>query len=226
MVNGGLLGEDALVRSSVVANNAMNRERQLTGPNSYTQELGFDPLDRLAESAGSAAWLDLCCGSGRALAQAAERAEAGRVSLIGVDLVDYFDPAAERHPAVQLHCASVLAWTPAQQFDLITCVHGLHYVGDKLLALTRAAAWLTDGGLLVADLDLASIRLSDGRAAGRGLAAALRRAGFAYDTRRRRITCEGRREVSLAYVYRGADDRAGPNYTNQPAVDSYYEEKQ
>jgi hypothetical protein len=52
----------------------------------------------------------------------------------------------------QLICAPVSSWTPPQRFDLITCIHGLHYVGDKLATLTRAAIWLTDDGLLVADL--------------------------------------------------------------------------
>lgn len=57
----------------------MNRERQLAGPNSYARELRFHPLDwlraRLTGPAGSSertvAWLDLCCGTGHALAQAA-----------------------------------------------------------------------------------------------------------------------------------------------------------
>jgi hypothetical protein len=35
-------------------------------------------------------------------------------------------------------------------YDLITCVHGLHYAGDKLAALARAASWLTPGGLISA----------------------------------------------------------------------------
>lgn len=139
-----------------------------------------------------------------------------------MDLVDYFDPASEVNLPVALVCASVTSWTPARRFDLITCVHGLHYVGDKLAALTRAASWLTDDGLLVADLDLSSIRLFDGRPAGRALGAALRRAGFAYDPRRRRISRTGRRDLALPYTYLGADDEAGPNYTNQPAVNSYY----
>jgi hypothetical protein len=121
---------------------------------------------------------------------------------------------------VELYSESLLTWTPRRRFDLITCVHGLHYVGDKLQALTRAASWLTEGGFFVADLDLASIRTPDGQ---RGLAKTLRSNGFAYDARKRRITCEGRREVTLPYAYQGADDRAGPNYTKQPAVDSYYE---
>jgi hypothetical protein len=66
-------------------------------------------------------------------------------------------------------------------FDLITCVHGLHYLGDKLAVLARAAGWLTATGRLVADLDLSSIRLPDGRPAGRRLATLLRGAGFTYD---------------------------------------------
>jgi hypothetical protein len=94
---------------------------------------------------------------------------------------------------------------------------------SKLAALTGAASWLTDGGLLVADLDLASIRLPDGRPAGRALVGALRRAGFEYDPRRRRISRTGRQDLTLPYLYLGADDKAGPNYTNQPAVNSYYE---
>jgi hypothetical protein len=124
---------------------------------------------------------------------------------------------------VELVCPSVTNWAPARRFDLIICVHGLHYVGDKLVVVTRAASWLTDDGVLVADLDLTSIRLPDGRPAGRALAGALRRAGFRYDPRRRRISGDGWRDVSLPYDYLGADDKAGPNYTNQPAVNSYYE---
>jgi hypothetical protein len=98
----------------------------------------------------------------------------------------------------------------------------LHYLGDKLTILARAVDWLTDDGLLVADLDLASIRLPDGAPAGQRLTTVLRRAGFHYDTRRHRIICTGRRPVTLPYTYLGADDRAGPNYTHQPAVNSYY----
>lgn len=229
-----LLDEGALAASSVVANCAMNRERQLAGVNSYTRELGFNPLEWLRSRADNdstgapaarVAWLDLCCGTGRALIQAAEQAQrdaiAERVRLVGVDLVDAFDP----HPSsdtLELVTGSVTAWTPPHPFDLITCVHGLHYVGDKLAVIASAAAALTEPGLFVADFDAASVRLPDGRPAGRVLTTALRAAGAAYDARRRRITCHGRRELRLPFVYLGADDRAGPNYTNQPAVYSYY----
>ena len=199
-MDGRLLDNEALIRSAVVANCAMNRERQLAGPNSYTRELGLDPLDRFvchSERAGTeACWLDLCCGSGRALIQAAEQLhQAGRaehVALVGVDLVDAVDPTpAPKYTSPRLICADVTTWGPDRRFDLITSVHGLHYLGDKLATLCRAAGWLTDGGLLIANLDLTSIRLPDGRPAGRALTNALRNAGFQYDARRHRITRTG-----------------------------------
>ena len=141
-----LVDDAALASSAVVANSAMNRERQLAGPNSYTRDLGFNPLDRLlTDREGSVAWLDLCCGQGRALLQAgtevAARGLADRVTLVGVDLVDYFDPALAGS-TVELVCAPLTTWTPDRRFDLITVVHGLHYVGDKLGVLARAASWL------------------------------------------------------------------------------------
>jgi ubiquinone/menaquinone biosynthesis C-methylase UbiE len=162
----------------------MNRERGLRGANSYTQHLGFDPLAWLASRARSdpgnrVAWLDLCCGRGRALVEAAAAVDqdlADRVRFVGVDLVDFFDPAARSSPNVELVRTSVTDWAPDDRFDLITCVHGLHYVGDKLGALSSAASRLTETGLLTADFELSSIR-SD----------------------------------------------AGPNYTGQPAVHSYYQ---
>lgn len=220
-----LLDDAALERSSVVANCAMNRERQLAGVNSYAKELGFDPLAEVAARHAGAGtpppgWLDLCCGSGRALIQAAARAPG--VALVGVDLVEAFDPVPAPPSGPELVPASVVTWSPARSFDLITCLHGLHYVGDKLAVLTRAAGWLTPAGRLVADLDLADVRLADGAPAGRRLVERLRAAGFRYDARRRRIGCEGHRDVHLPYRYLGADDRAGPNYTGQPAVRSYY----
>jgi SAM-dependent methyltransferase len=230
---GGLLDDAALEMSAVVANCAMNRERQLAGVNSYARELGFDPLQVVSAAAGisgqggTAAWLDLCCGSGRALVQAARQVRegglAGRVDLTGVDLVDAFDAVPGSVPGLELVRAPVAAWEPGRSFDLITCVHGLHYIGDKLALLTRAAGWLTPAGRLAADLDLSAVRVG-GPAATRRLRSRLRAAGFAYNPRRRQVTCAGRREVRLPYAYLGADDRAGPGYTGQPAVTSYYTE--
>src|SRR5947209_4318775 len=119
--------------------------------------------------------------------------------------------------------ASLTTWRPDRVFDLITCVHGLHYVGDKLGLIARAASWLADDGLFVANLDLANLKLGDGRAAGLKVTSDLRRAGLEYDRRKRLVVCRGRKVLDLPYRYLGADDRAGPNYTGQPAVDSYYE---
>ena len=87
-----LLDNNALERSGVVANCRMNRERQLTGSNGYERELRFHPLDVLRPicvTAGEARWLDLCCGSATALAEAAAivQAESLPVTIVGVDLV-------------------------------------------------------------------------------------------------------------------------------------------
>jgi SAM-dependent methyltransferase len=207
-----MLDDVALERSSVVANNTMNRERGLTGPNSYTKDLGTDLVALL----DGARWLDLCCGSGRALADA--RALLGdRVRTVGLDLVDHF--AVEGPEFV---VGSLATWRPEGAFDLITCVHGLHYVGDKLGAISRAASWLAPGGRFTANLDVTDVRDEDGAPLGRKLTGALRAAGFTYDTRRRVVSCVGGRSPVLPFDYLGADDRAGPNYTGQPAVVSFY----
>jgi SAM-dependent methyltransferase len=237
-VRGRLLDDAALEASAVVANCTMNRERQLDGVNSYARELGFNPLDvitaRLAGGGGrpaaaTAGWLDLCCGNGRALIQAGDRLRraglAGRSVLAGVDLAGVFDPVPVAARLVDLRCASVTSWTPDRAFDLITCVHGLHYIGDKLAMLTRAASWLTPHGRLTADLDLSAIDLGDDPALARRLAARLRAAGFSYNPRRHQITRTGPSDLRLPYVYLGADDRAGPGYTGQPAVRSHYAEQ-
>jgi hypothetical protein len=71
------------------------------------------------------------------------------LQILGVDLLGFvIEPA---HSSVQFQTASMSSWTPDHSFNLVTCVHGLHYVGDKLSTLTRAASWLTShhwrGGL-------------------------------------------------------------------------------
>ncbi len=222
-----LLGDDELERSAVVANCRMNRERNLRGSNGYEKEIGFAPLEflkgRLARRR-TVAWLDLCCGTGRALIEAAGivHAEGLGVEIVGVDLVGMFDRPRPELGCLRLVEASLNAWRPDRPFDLITCVHGLHYFGDKLGLIARAASWLVDDGLFVANLDLPNIRLA-GDPAGRKMVAGLRRAGLEYHRRRRLVASHGKREVVLPFRYLGADDGAGPNYTGQPAVNSFYE---
>lgn len=223
-----LLDDEALERSAVVANCRMNRERNLLGSNGYDRELGFDPLADLKERAaarGKAAWLDLCCGTGRALIQAAEiiQTEHLPIDILGVDLIGMFDRVATDLVCLRLVEASLSTWRPDRSFDLITCIHGLHYVGDKLRLVTRAASWLTDDGLFVASLDLNNLK-TGGDKFSRRFASDVRRAGLLYDTRRRLVSCRGRKKVVLPYRYLGADDTTGPNYTGQPAVGSYYED--
>jgi SAM-dependent methyltransferase len=223
-----LLNDDELERSAVVANCRMNRERNLLGSNGYDRELGFNPLSFLQgrTAAGRpAAWLDFCCGSGKALIQASVILGRGRppVEVLGVDLVGMFDRHDSGDASLRLIEASLRTWRPDRSFDLITCVHGLHYVGDKLGLVARAASWLVEDGLFVANLDLHNLKLRDERDPARRFAQDLRRAGLEYDRSKRRLVCRGRKAVSLPYRYLGADNRAGPNYTGQPAVDSHYE---
>jgi SAM-dependent methyltransferase len=226
-----LLNRDQLDRSSVVANCQMNRERPLAGRGSYASELGFDPLDeltKLAASGTAVAWLDLCCGSGAALVEAATAVHAAnlqdRIRIVGVDLIPR--PAIAELRCLQFVEASLSTWTTSARFDVITCVHGLHYVGDKLDLIARAAAWLTPSGRFAANLDLANIAVQDCPSSSRTVARELRAQGFLYDTRKKLLSRAGHQELSFPFRYLGADDRAGPNYTRQPAVTSYYQSEE
>ena len=225
-----LLRDDTLERSHVVANCRMNRQRNLTGSNGYSREIRFNPVEFVRErvTAGrKIAWLDLCCGTGKALIQAAQIIQddglAEKIEILGVDLVGMFHLPHQDQSCLRLVEASLSSWSPAGSFDLITCVHGLHYVGDKLGLVSRAVSQLTDQGLFVANLDLTNLKLADRRAAGRRITYQLRRAGLEYDRRRRLVICRGKKTIALPFRYVGADDQCGPNYTGQPAVDSYYE---
>lgn len=214
-----LIRDGELTGHSVVANSTMNRERVLSGVNSYARELGFDPVEFLSDHAAGASWLDLCSGEALALRTAAQQLP--QAAITGVDLVGPLRPT-ELPDGLELITADLGEWAPARRYDLITCVHGLHYIGDRLALLERAASWLTDTGLLVAHLDPATLRRPDGTEASRPVLAALRAAGFDYSARHHRLSLRGGRSVALPFTYLGADPEAGPNYTGQPAVASYY----
>lgn len=223
-----LLDNDDLEKSGVVANCRMNRERQLTGTNGYERELRFNPLDFLRAThatSGTARWLDLCCGSATALIEAAAiiQVENLPITIVGVDLVQSSVGIEREYNCLHLVEASLTNWQPHEQFDLITCVHGLHYIGDKLGLIARAAGWLTERGRFVATLDLNNVKIRDQQAASRIISAELRRNGITYSIRTKLVQCEGRRQCAFALAYLGADDTVGPNYTGQAAVDSYYE---
>ena len=112
-----LLTDDELERSAVVANCRMNRERSLTGSNGYDRELGLDPLDELRRRTSEgrpAAWLDLCCGSGKALIEAARivHDEGLGVEIVGVDLVGMFLRPDPDLTCLRLVEASLSTWLP------------------------------------------------------------------------------------------------------------------
>jgi SAM-dependent methyltransferase len=225
-----LLNDKALARSSVVANCCMNRQRSLLGSNGYERELGLNPIDFLRDRAASqsqARWLDLCCGTGKALIEAGLIAKhegwAERLEIVGVDLAGSFAERPAEIANVGLLKGSLAEWQADRPFDLITCVHGLHYIGDKLGLIARAASWLTKTGVFVASLDLNNIKCRETKAAGRVIGKALRASGLEYDSRKKLVSCPGYRRVEFGLRYLGADDQAGPNYTKQPVVDSYYE---
>lgn len=205
-----LLNEIELEKTGVVANCRMNRERRLS---SYREELGFS-LPAFLKAHHPPAWLDLCCGHGRALAEAAQRVEG---KFVGVDLVDTF-VRAER---VQFIETPLRRWEPEGTFDLITCVHGLHYLGDKLGLLTRAGSWLKPEGRILAHLDWANVVWEDGKGAARTALGWLRRNGWRYDKTRRLLQRVGP-GPRWPYPFAGADPNGGPNYTGQPAVTSIY----
>ena len=219
-----LVDNHSLEKMPVVANCRMNRERELTGSNGYEKELGLKPVDYILNTR-SGRWLDLCCGSGRALTQAANHlleCDAG-ASIVGVDLVGMFWTHSLL-PNLQLVESSVLDFKPAGRFDLITCVHGLHYIGDKLQLLEKVASWLTPStGLFVANFDINSL-IREGQEETDEFRVALHQAGFELNKRNKRLTRLGYAKIQFNYTFAGADPEAGPNYTGQPAVHSHYHE--
>lgn len=223
-----MLDNDLLHQSPVVANCLMNRERQLTGSNGYGRELRFE-IDQWLQSLGHsshARWLDVCCGSGIALVEAAELMKKQRseklLAIEGIDLAGHFVHHSNE-PLLKFQKTSVEAWTSEFEYDLITCVHGLHYIGDKLSAICKLLSCLTIRGRFYANIDLANLVFADGRAAGRTIIKRLRERGIEYDSRSRLLKCIGKKSLDgLEFEYVGADDQAGPNYTGQPAVNSCY----
>lgn len=207
-----MFDEATLEATAVVANSEMNRARRLRGTNGYDRDLGFDVVEVLGP--GPSRWLDVCCGTGRALVEA--EILLPEATLVGVDLVDRWWP---RPPGsrIRLVTAPLRDFVPDGRFDLVTSVHGLHYVGDKLGALVRLRSWLAPTGRLAAHLDLAHVRVKD-RPADPSLLHAL---GFRWDGRRHLVTAVGPGGSIAVPPFLGAVP-AGANFTGQPAVASHY----
>ncbi len=226
-----LLPENELIWSPVVANNRMNRERQASGVNSYEKELGFRPEDWLLEvltTEPTAHWLDICCGKANALLQTAQTLAAyqDRLRLHGLDLVNFFTSIPAQVHCVQLFTGSVVTWQPPlSAYHFISCIHGLHYVGDKLKAIAQLLQWLAPNGKLVASFDLASVQVQDDPQ-GNTVLAWFAQVGIIYDAQQKLISTQSSAVglPNFSHLYLGADDQAGKNYTGQEAVVSYYGE--
>ena len=224
-----MLNPDDLLSSSVVANAIMNRGRGFSGVNSYGRELRFDIgafLERRVRERGEAVWLDACCGQGRALLEAG-RQFAGTdwgsgVRIAGVDLVGMFE--AGDAPNVRLIAGNVAAFKPDAPVDLITCVHGLHCLGDKLGFLESAYAMLEAGGMFLGSLDSQNVRGGESRGlVWRQATAFARRSGVAPDLKShvlRLDRSEARLDFGLSYA--GATVSEKPNYSGITVVDSWY----
>ncbi|WP_437193316.1 hypothetical protein [Planctomicrobium sp. SH527] len=109
------LANEELEQSGIVANCRMNRERNLCGSNGYSRELRFNPLDFLKEKAelnGHASWLDLCCGTGKALLELDSliKDECLDIRIVGVDLVGMFLSGKAPPTCLKLIQASLSTW--------------------------------------------------------------------------------------------------------------------
>jgi SAM-dependent methyltransferase len=222
-----LLDEQKLAWSPTVANCRMNRERNSSGINSYEQELKFKPeafLQERIEETGTASWLDLCCGHGKALAQAAEylykKSLQDHVKLVGVDLIGDFieiDPSIKN---LRFERGTVTEMKRKESYDLVTCVHGFHYLGDKLKVIEAVVSSLKPNGRFIANLDVNNIAIK-GRDAIR-LKTLFEQNGLSYSSRTKLLTKTGPSNIHFGLQYLGADDGHGPNYTGQDSVTSYY----
>jgi len=220
-----LLDEKDLIWSDVVANCRMNRKRQLIGINSYQKDIGFDVvryLDVLLETNTTIYWVDLCCGEGNALIQANEVFSqpkyGGKIKMEGIDLVDMFNS----HPSstiLTLKTLSLIDWQPDKKYDLITCVHGLHYVGDKLLVIAKTLEALKPNGYFITNIDLDNIRDKNDKSL---KAKILKKFKVQYDSRKKLLSCKGYQKVKISWEYLGANDWVGKNYTGQEVVHSVY----
>ena len=226
-----LTPQEELLQSYVVANCRMNRKRGLSGINSYEKEVGFNIEIYLLEKAqltpGKVSWLDICCGEGNALVEfcdhVGQKHFSDQILVTGIDLAGMFNlehPA--RYQNLQLIETDFESWQTESRFDLITCIHGLHYIGDKLRMLQKANTMLKPEGLFIGNLSLENVRDHSNHSLGPALKSLWKDIGWEYSERKKLLKFSGNTKFPMKYEYIGADETAGPNYTGQEAVNSYY----
>lgn len=215
----------------------MNRERGCLGGNSYQKDLSFNTvefLEKRLKTNKSVFWLDICCGTGKALIEAAthftnkcseDESVQNSLRITGIDLAGMFQAFPAKLTHLKLLETSIEDYEPSQKFDLITCVHGLHYIGDKLSVIQKTAEWLNADGMFLANLDLKNLKLIDKSNSTRTFANYFRKQAYTFESQKYLLILKGRRNYELAFDYIGADDKAGSNSTKQPVVNSYYRQK-
>lgn len=223
-----LLNEKELIWSTTVVNNRMNRGRQAFGVNSYEKEIGINIADYIIQHLRpnkTFRWLDACCGEGNALLQVAaylkENNLQENVSLIGVDLIDFFNEGAEVYDFVRFETQSLVDWTPEGSYDLITCIHGLHYIGDKLCVIKNLINALSEEGMFFASLDIKNIEIA-GIEEKNLVKQLFQPQNITLNKKKNLLLAKGGQKIQLSPTYLGAKDNIGPNYTGQPAVLSIY----
>jgi SAM-dependent methyltransferase len=223
-----MLTDPQLLASDIVANRTMNRGRVLSGVNSYERELGFDPIDWLLtrrRAHGHAVWVDACCGEGLALLHAATRLRdlgvSEEITLIGVDLLGAFP--AHDFPNLTFVETDVTKYAPPANTDLVTCIHGLHYLGDKLGFLENAYAALGDGGMFCGQLDAENVRSHDPELAWPAMLRRAKRGGIDAALRKHvlKIVKSGA-AMQFGLQYAGAMVSEKPNYSGITVIDSWY----
>jgi SAM-dependent methyltransferase len=223
-----LLNEDALEWSPIVANNTMNRERKATGVNSYEKDIKLNPINFLEHrrDAPTIEWMDLCCGRGNALIEVAKKLQSrswfSKTHLTGIDLVDFFSDkkGLENLTFQQLNLAK---WQPQEGvYDLITIVHGLHYLGDKIGLILKAAASLKKDGVFIGNLDIKNIEIRGCKQPEKTLKLFFEKEQINYSARTKIIKIVGEKIIKHPFIYCGANDKVGANYTGQSVVNSIY----
>ena len=223
-----LLDDKTLAWSATVANNRMNRKRKATGINSYEKDIQLNPITFLEgrTKQSDVQWLDLCCGEGNALIETAHHFQTKKTSLpihlTGIDLVDYFGDAKGLDRFLTLKSLNLSDWLPSQKYDLITCVHGLHYVGDKLGLILKASSALKPNGLFIGNLDLENIKIEGYAKSTKLIKTYFKDQKISCQSRQKLIKIEGGKRIDSKFGYLGADDKAGPNYTGMEVVHSFY----
>jgi SAM-dependent methyltransferase len=221
-----LLSDHELLASETVVNACMNRDRGFSGVNSYARELGFDIagfLRQRVETNGGAFWYDACCGTGRALAEFVSRGETwtDAVSVLGVDLIGDFVPVPA--PNLRLLAAEVVSFRPEHPADLITCVHGIHYLGDKLAFLEANHAALASDGIFIGHFDPINLQFAESGTDWTRLLRRVRREGIEISLRRHRLQMVGgNAPLRFGLAYQGAARANGPNFSGMIGVDSWY----